>query len=53
MCECFSHRQIALKLQQGLGDLNFRDLTDGAGMVADQRVNRIERGVVCCNAPPV
>ena len=31
MGECFSHCQISLKLQEGLGDLSFGDLMDGAG----------------------
>ena len=53
MRECFGHCQISLKLQQRLGDLSFGDLTDGAGMAADQGVNRFEPALLCCNAPPV
>ena len=42
MGECFSHCQISLKLQQGLGDLSFGNLMDGAGVAADQGVNGVE-----------
>src|SRR6478752_6640868 len=42
MCERLSHCQIPLKLQEGIGDLNFRDLTDGAGVAADHGVDRVE-----------
>ena len=42
MCERLSHRQISLKLQEGLGDVNLRDLTDGAGLASDHRVDGVE-----------
>ena len=30
-----SHRQVTLRLQEGLGDMDLRNLTDRAGPVAD------------------
>jgi hypothetical protein len=42
MCERLSHRKISLKLQEGLGNVNFRDLSDGAGVAADHGMDGVE-----------
>src|ERR1700694_2046491 len=42
MCERFSHRQVSLKLKERLGDLNFRNLKDRAGVAADHGVDGVE-----------
>jgi hypothetical protein len=41
MCQRFSHCQISLKPEKCFGDLDFRDLEDRAGPIANHGVDGV------------